>query len=147
MRAQAESLRQLVFAGCGAKGMGYLGAVRALEETALLGGVERVAGTSSGALMAACLAVGATAEDLAEVVNPKELGQQLSRVPGLWELVQSPWRFGLRTSEPTAPSSSTGRCRGTTRSSCSRVTPGRHWIPWCAAASSAPPRPGPRSAS
>ncbi|PTL75792.1 patatin-like phospholipase family protein [Vitiosangium sp. GDMCC 1.1324] len=62
-------IRNLVFEGGGVKGMAYVGAVQVLEAKGLLGGVENVAGTSAGAITAALLAVGATAEELSSVLG------------------------------------------------------------------------------
>ena len=98
--SENELVRQLVFAGCGVKGTGYLGVIRALEQAGVLPGVERVAGTSAGAVMAAMLALGASSDDVDRLVSPLELGPLLSRTPNVSELLSAPWTFGLRDAEP-----------------------------------------------
>lgn len=59
----------LAFEGGGAKGIAYVGAVQVLEEEGLYPRhVRRVAGTSSGSFLAAMLAVGCPATDLARLL-------------------------------------------------------------------------------
>jgi predicted acylesterase/phospholipase RssA len=53
----------LVFKGGGYKGIGYAGVVRYLEKTDLLKRVERVAGSSAGAMTATFIALGVKSED------------------------------------------------------------------------------------
>jgi len=47
--------RNLVFKGGGVRGIAYMGALEVLEEKGVLDGIERVAGTSSGAIAATLL--------------------------------------------------------------------------------------------
>lgn len=47
--------RNLVFKGGGVRVIAYMGALEALEEAGAVGGIERVAGISSGAVAAALL--------------------------------------------------------------------------------------------
>jgi predicted acylesterase/phospholipase RssA len=49
---QKRTYRNLVFKGGGVRGIAYMGAVEVLEELNVLGNIERVAGTSSGAIAA-----------------------------------------------------------------------------------------------
>ena len=46
------AFRNLVFKGGGVRGIAYMGALEVLEEEGVLGSIERVAGTSSGAIAA-----------------------------------------------------------------------------------------------
>ena len=71
MRTQ---FKNLVFKGGGVKGIAYIGAISAIEEMGLLGGVQRTCGTSSGAIMAAHVALGGRAEFLAEAMTSRFLG-------------------------------------------------------------------------
>lgn len=65
--------RNLAFEGGGAKGYAYVGAMQALEESGLYPlHIERVSGTSVGSLMAMFVAVGASSQDLLELV-PKDV--------------------------------------------------------------------------
>jgi len=49
--------RNLVFKGGGVRGIAYLGAVEVLDEYKIVENIERVAGTSAGAIMAAIMAL------------------------------------------------------------------------------------------
>lgn len=48
----------LVFEGGGVRGIAYVGALRELEKRGILGGIQRIAGTSAGAINAVLLATG-----------------------------------------------------------------------------------------
>ena len=61
--------RNLVMEGGGIRGIAYGGALLALEQAGTLAGIERVGGTSAGAIQAALLAVGYSAEEIIAVVN------------------------------------------------------------------------------
>ena len=50
--------RNLVFEGGGVKGIAYIGAMQVLEEKGILTSVQRVGGTSAGAINATLLALG-----------------------------------------------------------------------------------------
>ncbi|PKM96076.1 MAG: hypothetical protein CVU84_04575 [Firmicutes bacterium HGW-Firmicutes-1] len=54
----------LVFSGGGIKGIAYLGAIRALEETGVIQGVKRYSGASAGMIIAALLAIGMKEKEL-----------------------------------------------------------------------------------
>ena len=54
-KIQRKVYRNLVFKGGGVRGIAYMGALEVLEEKGVLGGIERVAGTSSGAIAATLL--------------------------------------------------------------------------------------------
>ncbi|HHJ49498.1 MAG TPA: hypothetical protein ENJ88_01155 [Phaeodactylibacter sp.] len=61
-------IENLVFESGGVKGVAYIGAIRALEEQNALQGIEKVAGTSAGSIMAALLAVRFTPDEVHEAV-------------------------------------------------------------------------------
>jgi NTE family protein len=61
--------RHLIFQGGGAKGIAYVGIIKALEDLDSMGEVTHIAGTSAGAITAALVAVG---------YNSKELNQELA---------------------------------------------------------------------
>jgi NTE family protein len=70
--ATAQTLptyRNLVMEGGGIRGIAYGGALQELEQQGVLRSVERVGGTSAGAIQAALLAVGYSAQEIIEVVN------------------------------------------------------------------------------
>ncbi len=70
-----SQFRNLVFEGGGVKGIAYAGAIEVLEKKTLGGGtpvlqeIERVAGTSAGAITAVLLALGASSEDVRQIVG------------------------------------------------------------------------------
>ncbi len=70
-RAQAAPppYRNLVLEGGGIRGIAYGGALLELEQRGVLAGLTRVGGTSAGAIQAALLAVGYSAQEIMEVVN------------------------------------------------------------------------------
>ncbi|KAF0232919.1 MAG: NTE family [Desulfovibrionaceae bacterium] len=69
-----SQFRNLVFKGGGVKGIAYIGAISALEDLGVLHDIRRVCGTSSGAIMAAHLALGGKAAQLGEMMTSRFLG-------------------------------------------------------------------------
>ena len=61
--------RSLVFEGGGVKGIAYAGALAELEKLGIVKDVTRVAGTSAGAITAALVALGASADYVADAVG------------------------------------------------------------------------------
>ncbi|MBF9141282.1 patatin-like phospholipase family protein [Hymenobacter properus] len=61
--------RNLVMEGGGIRGIAYGGALQELEQRGVLAGLRRVGGTSAGAIQAALLAVGYSAQEIIDVVN------------------------------------------------------------------------------
>ncbi len=61
--------RNLVMEGGGIRGIAYGGALLELEQRGVLGQLRRVGGTSAGAIQAALLAVGYSAQEIIDVVN------------------------------------------------------------------------------
>ena len=61
--------RNLVMEGGGIRGIAYGGALAELEKQGVLAGIQRVGGTSAGAIQAALLAVGYAPTEIVEVVN------------------------------------------------------------------------------
>lgn len=64
---------QLVLSGGGAKGVAFPGAVKALEDNNAMIGVRTVSGSSAGAISAALLASGMTADEFTELSNSLDL--------------------------------------------------------------------------
>lgn len=94
------TIRNLVFEGCGVKGLAYLGALEVLTERGVLAGVERIAGTSAGAIVAGLLATGADADSLHERLQPEELARLLGGIPGFGDVLSSPFTYGLHSGQP-----------------------------------------------
>ena len=67
--AALPSYRNLVMEGGGIRGIAYGGALLELEQRGILRGLTRVGGTSAGAIQAALLAVGYSAQEIIDVVN------------------------------------------------------------------------------
>ena len=61
--------RNLVMEGGGVRGIAYGGALQELEKHGILQGIERVGGTSAGAIQAALLAVGYSPDEIVDVIN------------------------------------------------------------------------------
>lgn len=59
----------LVFEGAGIKGLAYSGVVAVLEEQGIVDQIERVGGTSAGAITAMLLAVGYDSKEMAEIIS------------------------------------------------------------------------------
>jgi NTE family protein len=61
--------RNLVMEGGGVRGIAYGGALQELEQQGILRQIERVGGTSAGAIQAALLAVGYSPDEIVAVIN------------------------------------------------------------------------------
>ena len=62
-------IESLVFKGGGIRGLGYIGATRALFEALIMPGVKRVAGSSAGAVTAIVIGLGYQQESIASLVS------------------------------------------------------------------------------
>ena len=60
--------RNLVFEGGGVKGIAYVGALNKLDQEGILKDIERVAGTSAGAMVAVLVGLGYSAEELSKIL-------------------------------------------------------------------------------
>lgn len=69
--------RNLVFKGGGVRGIAYMGALEVLDEYRIIENIERVAGTSAGAITAAILALRLPIPETRDLFNTLEL----SRIP------------------------------------------------------------------
>ena len=64
-----SQFKNLVFEGGGVKGIAYVGAIKVLSEENILPSIERVAGTSAGAITAALLAIGADESQIRSILQ------------------------------------------------------------------------------
>jgi NTE family protein len=64
----AYNFRNLIFEGGGVKGIAYLGAMDVLDKKGILGQVERVGGTSAGAINAILVGLGFTPEETRDIL-------------------------------------------------------------------------------
>ncbi len=62
-------IKNLAFKGGGVLGIAYAGAIQVLEKNAILQGVEKVAGTSAGAITAALVSLNYTAAEITTIVQ------------------------------------------------------------------------------
>ena len=67
--ALQAQVKNLVFEGAGIRGIAYCGAIKVLEQKNLLQSVERVGGTSAGAITALFLSIGYNADEIKELIN------------------------------------------------------------------------------
>lgn len=65
--SQSKTYRNLVLEGGGVKGFAYTGAFQVLDSLQILSDIERVGGTSAGAIQATLLATGYTPAEMAQV--------------------------------------------------------------------------------
>jgi NTE family protein len=66
--AQDNGIKNLVFEGAGLRGIAYCGAIKELESRKLIAGVEKVGGTSAGAVTALCISLGYTSNEIAQLL-------------------------------------------------------------------------------
>jgi NTE family protein len=66
--AQASGIKNLVFEGAGLRGIAYCGAIHELETRKVIAGVEKVGGTSAGAVTALCISLGYTSDEIARIL-------------------------------------------------------------------------------
>jgi NTE family protein len=68
-------IENLVFEGAGIRGIAYCGALMELEDRGYLSCIDRVAGTSSGAITASLIAIGYTPSETYEIVGSTDFGK------------------------------------------------------------------------
>ncbi|PKV67024.1 patatin-like phospholipase family protein [Pontibacter ramchanderi] len=62
-------IRNLAFEGAGIRGIAYAGVIDELERQGKLQGIEKVGGTSAGAMTAMMLSLGYSAEEIADIIS------------------------------------------------------------------------------
>ena len=62
-------IENLVFKGCGVKGIAYAGVLQALEENNILKNIKRCSGTSAGAIVAALVCLNYTTAEIKDILN------------------------------------------------------------------------------
>ncbi|MDZ4751077.1 MAG: patatin-like phospholipase family protein [Flavobacteriales bacterium] len=67
--AQLKAPRNLVFEGAGIRGIAYSGVIEVLEEEGLLANVDKIGGTSAGALTAMMLSLGYSASEISQIIS------------------------------------------------------------------------------
>ena len=66
---QNYHFRNLIFEGGGVKGIAYVGALRQLQQRGVLEKIQRVGGTSAGAINAVLLSTGHTLDETEKVLS------------------------------------------------------------------------------
>lgn len=66
---QTDTIKNLVFEGAGIRGIAYAGAIQELEEQGKLDHLEKVGGTSAGAITALAIALGYNGEEVERLVT------------------------------------------------------------------------------
>jgi NTE family protein len=69
LHPQDRSIRNLVFEGAGIRGIAYCGAIGALENKGVVHSIEKVGGTSAGAITALCVSLGYTASEITVILH------------------------------------------------------------------------------
>lgn len=65
----STGIKNLVFEGAGVRGIAYCGAIQEMEAKNLMNKIEKVGGTSSGAIVATMLSLGYTGKDIEQIVS------------------------------------------------------------------------------
>ncbi|TXK48914.1 patatin-like phospholipase family protein [Pontibacter qinzhouensis] len=73
--AQTTSYRNLVFEGAGIRGVAYTGFISEFEKAGLLEQVEKVGGTSAGAIVSLTLALGYNADEITGIIYDTKFQQ------------------------------------------------------------------------
>ena len=69
----AQPYKNLVLEGAGIRGIAYVGAIKQLEEKDLLKEIEKVGGTSAGAIAALTVALGYTSKEIEDIIYNTKL--------------------------------------------------------------------------
>ncbi len=67
--AQTTEIKNLVFEGAGIRGIAYAGVIEELEKSELLHNIEKVGGTSAGAITALMVALGYTSTEINAIIS------------------------------------------------------------------------------
>lgn len=63
-----DTIKNLIFEGAGVRGLAYAGAIQVLEKEGLLKDIEKIGGTSAGAIIATALSIGYTAKEIEDLI-------------------------------------------------------------------------------
>ena len=84
-------IKNLVFKGGGVLGIAYAGAITVLEKNGILQQIERVAGTSAGAITAALISLKYSAAEIKQVINSTDF----KSFEDGWDPLRIPTKYGL----------------------------------------------------
>jgi NTE family protein len=83
--------KNLVFKGGGVRGIAYAGALQVLEDKKILAGIQKVAGTSAGAITAMLVALKYSAAGIKEIIG----GLDFKSLEDSWDPIRIPSHYGL----------------------------------------------------
>jgi len=66
-------IKNLVFEGAGARGIAYAGAIQTLEEKDMIKDIEKVGGTSAGAIVALLVSLGYDSDEISQIIGDTKL--------------------------------------------------------------------------
>jgi NTE family protein len=66
--SQEPGIKNIVFEGAGMRGIAYCGAIHELESRGMLSSIEKVGGTSAGAVTALCVSLGYSAAEITDLL-------------------------------------------------------------------------------
>lgn len=66
---QPPTIKSLVFEGAGVRGIAYCGAVQEMESKKMMDSIERVGGTSSGAITALAISLGYSGKEIENIIS------------------------------------------------------------------------------
>ena len=69
IHAQSPPIRHLVFEGAGIRGIAYCGVVQEMEAKKMMANIEKVGGTSSGAIVALTIALGYSGKEIENIIS------------------------------------------------------------------------------
>ena len=87
--------KNLVFEGNGMAGLAYIGVLKVLEERNLINDIEKIAGTSSGAIMASLISIGYTAEQIYNISKEIDWKNMVQRRNCLFQFFHFWNKYGL----------------------------------------------------
>ena len=67
--SQSPEIKNLVFEGAGIRGIAYAGVIQALEEHGLTENIEKVGGTSAGAISSLLFVLGYTSYEMDSIIS------------------------------------------------------------------------------
>lgn len=83
--------KNLVFEGGGVKGIAYAGALEVLSERGILSGIQKVAGTSAGAITACLICLGYSAAEIKTAIDT----MNFKSFEDGWDPLRLPTKYGL----------------------------------------------------
>ncbi len=67
--SQNQNIKNLIFEGAGIRGIAYAGVIQSLEQKGVIKNVEKVGGTSAGAIIALLIALEYSSEELTNIIS------------------------------------------------------------------------------